>query len=59
MVKPGKFGYLHLAYHFTIPLNIFYDDEIITYVHTLLLFFHIFLNRLYLAFHNTFTIEQG
>ena len=50
---------VHLVYHFTIPLNIFYDDEIITYVHTLLLFFHIFLNRLYLAFHNTFTREQG
>ena len=21
MVKPGKFGYLHLVYHFTVPLK--------------------------------------
>ena len=21
MVKPGKFGYLHLVYHFTVPLT--------------------------------------
>ena len=23
MVKPEKFGHLHLVYHFTVPLNVF------------------------------------
>ena len=26
MIKPEKFGYLQLVYHFTVPLNI-YDES--------------------------------
>ena len=32
IVKPGKFGHLHLVYHFTVPLKeLLYTDDRILY----------------------------
>ena len=40
MVKPEKFGHLHLVYHFTIPLRVLYfsTERIYTDIHNLAMF---------------------
>ena len=41
MVNPEKFGYLHLVYHFTVPLRTITQEENVEIIQITLYVFHL------------------